>query len=148
MHDSLFATGFPRGDRAKIAPLDDRRPSELPDDDFPFALITGRVREHWHTGSMTRRAEVLDALSPEALVHVSPADFRRLELSSKRAVILETRRGAISARPVANQGLQKGVVWIAMSFFEAAANELSISKLDRFTRVPEYKFCAARIKAG
>jgi len=145
VHDSLFATVFPRGVRAKLATLDDRRPAELPDDDFPFTLITGRVREHWHTGSMTRRAEVLDALSPEALIHICPIDFDRLGLSGDRMVTLETRRGAVSAYPVSDKRLQIGVVWMAMSFSQAPANELTINKRDQFTKVPEYKFCAARI---
>lgn len=144
-HDSLFATRFPRGDRAKLAVLDDKRPSELPDDEFPFTLITGRVREHWHTGSMTRRASVLDALNPEALLHVCPADFSRLGLSSNDFVTVETRRGAVSIRPVPDERLQQGIVWMPMSFFEAAANDLTISQLDQYTKVPEYKFCAARI---
>lgn len=146
--DSLFSTAFPRGPKAWLAALDGKRPSELPDQEFPYTLITGRVREHWHTGSMTRRSDVLDALSPEALLHLSPADFDRLALSSDYLVFVETRRGAVTVRPVSDQRIQQGVIWMAMSFFEAAANELTINKLDAYTRVPEYKYCSARIVAN
>ena len=143
--DSLFASGFARGDRAQLAPLDGHSPSELPDTEFPLVLVTGRVREHWHTGSMTRRAKILNALSPEAVVHVSPTDFDQLGLSSDSFVTIETRRGAVSVRPVSDRCIQEGVIWMAMSFFEAAVNELTINKLDDYTRVPEYKSCAARV---
>ncbi|MBA4308670.1 molybdopterin-dependent oxidoreductase [Bosea sp. R86505] len=144
-HDSLFATDFPRGNRAQLAALDGNRTSELPDGRFPLTLVTGRLREHWHTGSMTRRAAILDALSPEALVHINPKDFERFDLASDRFIRVETRRGSVSVRPLSDRRIQEGVIWLPMSFFEAAANELTISKLDDYTRVPAYKFCAARV---
>lgn len=144
LQDSLFAEAFPCG-KARISPLHGLQPIEPPDAEFPLILVTGRVREHWHTGSMTRRADVLDALAPEALVHVNSADFDRLGLSAEQMVSVETRRGVISARPVADEKLQAGVIWMAMSFVESAVNELTINKLDNYTRVPEYKFCSARI---
>lgn len=148
---SLFKTVFPRsGGRARLVPVSGRAPGELPNPSFPLVLITGRVREHWHTGSMTRRSRVLDALSPEPFVHVSSADFDWLDLAEnnptkKNWVDVETERGSVRLQAVRDDRIQDGVIWMAMSFFEAAANELTPRHLDPTTRVPEYKFCAARL---
>ncbi len=143
---SFFADSFPRpGGRARIAAFDETTSDSLPSSDYPFVLITGRVREHLHTGSMTRRSHVLDSLSHEAFVHVAPSDFERLKLSESEKVAIETPRGRIEMRPYADERMQTGVIWMAMSFLEAAANELTSSRLDPTTRVPEYKYCAARL---
>ena len=143
---SLFATVFPAiGGKARIAALTNGSPGELPDEQYPLILVTGRVREHWHTGSMTRRAKTLDALSPESLVHVSAADFARLDLNDRERVEVLTRRGSVRLPAVCDERLQSGVIWMAMSFFEAPANDLTTRHLDTLTRAPEYKFCAARL---
>lgn len=143
--DSLFGSHFVRGPKALIAPLDDCRQDETPDADFPFVLITGRLREHYHTGSMTRRAPVLDALSPEPRAHLHPDDLARLGLSVHDKVQVRTRRGAVQLAAWPDASIRPGVIWMAMSFFEAAANELTIARLDPLTHVPAYKFCAADI---
>lgn len=150
--DSLFATTFPRpGGRARIASVSFGAPAELPSAAYPLVLVTGRVREHWHTGSMTRRSSALDALSPEPAVHVAPSDFEGLGLrrgGSEAAswVDVETERGRVRVKAISDERLQNGVIWMAMSFFEAAANELTARHLDPTTRVPAYKYCAARIR--
>ncbi|MFG1235661.1 molybdopterin-dependent oxidoreductase [Xanthobacter autotrophicus DSM 597] len=144
--NSLFADGFARGPRALIAPLDGPGADEMPDADYPFILMTGRLREHWHTGAMTRRAPVLEALSHEPRAHLHPDDLARLGIATGDTVEVRTRRGMVhlAARP--DPAVRPGVVWMAMSFFEAAANELTINRLDPTTRVPEFKFCAAAVE--
>lgn len=143
---SLFAESFPRaGGRARIAAFDDAPKDLLPNAEYPFVLITGRLREHLHTGSMTRRSHVLDSLSHEPAVHLAPSDFERLDLGEREKVAVETPRGRVEMRPLPDDRMQAGVIWMAMSFVEAAANELTSRRLDPTTRVPEYKYCAARI---
>jgi formate dehydrogenase major subunit len=143
---SLFAETFPRaGGRAYIAAFDEAQPHFLPNADYPFVLITGRLREHLHSGSMTRRSHVLEDLSHEPFVHLAPFDFERLRLSEDEKVAIETPRGRVEMRPRSDERMQSGAIWMAMSFIEAAANELTSSHLDPTTRVPEYKYCAARV---
>lgn len=147
-NESLFSSAFPTKDgRAHLAKLNGRGPGELPDDDYPFVLITGRVREHWHTGSMTRRSATLDTLSNEPIVYMAPADFTVLGLEEMDWVSVRTRRGRLKLRAASDDRLQEGVIWMAMSFFEAAANELTPSSLDDTTHVPEYKYCAANLES-
>lgn len=143
--DSLFADGFARGPRAAVVPLDAIGTDEAPDTAFPFILITGRLREHWHTGSMTRRSPVLEALSPEPRAHMHPDDMAQLGIAAREMVELRTRRGTVRLAAWPDTALRPGVVWMAMSFFEAAANELTVNRLDPTTRVPEFKSCAAAV---
>ena len=78
-NEIIFTTGFPtESGRGKIVPARVLPPDELPDDEYPMVLSTGRVLEHWHTGSMTRRSHVLDEIEPEAVAFMSPKDMRRL----------------------------------------------------------------------
>ncbi len=144
--DSLFGDSFLRGERALIAPLDSSGVDEVPDAQFPFILMTGRLREHWHTGSMTRRSPVLETLSPEPRAHLHPDDLARLQLATGDDVEVRTRRGAVHLPVRPDASIRPGVVWMAMSFVEAAANELTIGRLDPTTRVPEFKFCAAAVR--
>lgn len=144
--DSLFGDGFLRGERALIAPLDASGVDEVPNAEFPFILMTGRLREHWHTGSMTRRSPVLETLSPEPRAHLHPDDLVGLQLAAGDEVEVRTRRGAVHLPVRPDASIRPGVVWMAMSFFEAAANELTIGRLDPTTRVPEFKFCAATVR--
>ncbi|MFS8038867.1 molybdopterin-dependent oxidoreductase [Xanthobacter sp. AM11] len=144
--DSLFGDGFARGQRASIAPLDASGADETTDADYPFILMTGRLREHWHTGTMTRRSPVLEALSPAPRAHMHPDDLARLGVPAGTQVEVRTRRGLVRLAAAADPAVRPGVVWMAMSFFEAAANELTVNRLDPTTRVPEFKFCAAEVR--
>lgn len=145
---SLFAERFPTpSGRGRLVALQGRGPAEEPDADYPLTLVTGRLLEHWHTGSMTRRAPVLDALAPEPVVNVAPDVFDSLGLEYAARVRVVTRRGGVSVAPRLDTGLQAGVIWMPFAYFEAAANDLTNSALDATTRVPEYKYCAARIIA-
>jgi formate dehydrogenase major subunit len=145
-NDIIFKTGFPTANgRAKIVPAHIRPPDEVPDMDYPMVLSTGRVLEHWHTGSMTRRAGVLDALEPEAVVFLAPRELHRLDLEAGDLIRLETRRGAIEVKVRADNDVPVGMVFMPFCYAEAAANLLTNPALDPTGKIPEFKFCAARI---
>jgi formate dehydrogenase major subunit len=145
-NEILFATGFPTASgRARLVPARIIPPDEVPDDDYPMVLSTGRVLEHWHTGSMTRRSDVLDLLEPEAVALLSPADLRRMELPAGEWVRLETRRGAVELKARADRDVPAGMVFLPFCYAEAAANLLTNPALDPFGKIPEFKFCAVRV---
>ena len=139
----LFAQTFPRGP-GKFFPLEFNPSTEMPDEDYPLILTTGRVLEHWHGGTITRHSW-LDDLFPEALVEINPADAARLGLSHYDAVRVTSRRGTIVLRCNITTKTTPGVVFIPFHFAEAAANLLTIASLDPQAKIPEYKSCAVRI---
>jgi predicted molibdopterin-dependent oxidoreductase YjgC len=139
----LFTQTFPRG-LAKFFPLEFNPSTEMPDEDYPFILTTGRVLEHWHGGTITRNSW-LDDLFPEALVEINPADAARLGLSHYDPVRVTSRRGTIVLRCNITTKTTPGVVFIPFHFAEAAANLLTIASLDPQAKIPEYKACAVRI---
>ena len=145
-NEIIFANGFPTADgRGKIVPADLIDPAEMPDTDFPMVLTTGRMLEHWHTGAMTRRANVLDLLEPEPVVSLNPRDMLRLGLTAGDQVRVETRRGAIDLAVRADRDVSEGMLFIPFCFWEAPANVLTNPQLDPFGKIPEFKYCAARI---
>lgn len=148
-NEILFGQSFPTADgRGKIVPAEIVPPDELPDADFPLVLTTGRMLEHWHTGAMTRRATVLDALEPEPVVSMNPHEIRRQQLEVGQNVTVETRRGAISLTLRADRDVADGMMFVPFCFFEAPANFLTNPQLDPFGKIPEFKFCAARISVS
>ncbi|HTB69299.1 MAG TPA: formate dehydrogenase subunit alpha [Steroidobacteraceae bacterium] len=145
-NDIIFVDGFPTANgKAKIVPANIRPPDEVPDMEYPMVLSTGRVLEHWHTGSMTRRAGVLDALEPEAVVFLAPRELNRLDLEPGDTLKLETRRGAIEVKVRADSDVPVGMVFMPFCYAEAAANLLTNPALDPTGKIPEFKFCAARV---
>ena len=110
-----------------------------------MVLSTGRVLEHWHTGAMTRRAEVLDAIEPEAVAFMSPRDLGRMGLNAGTAIRIETRRGAVEVMVRADREVPDGMVFMPFCYAEAAANLLTNPALDPWGKIPEFKFCAARV---
>ena len=145
----LFHAGFPTpSGRGKFVPAVYSRAAELPDDEYPLILITGRQLEHWHTGSMTRHASVLDALEPEPVLGIHPDDLRAAGLEADGYVRAESRRGQLVARVHADTGVQRGTVFMAFCYAEAAVNLLTNEELDPFGKIPEFKFCAVRISAS
>ncbi|MGH7506845.1 MAG: molybdopterin oxidoreductase family protein, partial [Longimicrobiales bacterium] len=147
----LFAESFPTPDgRAKFvaAEYGEAEGEDPPDAEYPFALITGRVLEHWHTGAMTRRAGVLDALEPVATVSIHPADLEPLGLRSGDPVRLVTKRGAIVAFARRDDGMPRGAVFMPFAYVEAAANILTNPALDPVGKIPEFKYCAVRVTRG
>ena len=143
----VFGDGFPRPDgRAKFTPAKVVPPDELPDDEFPFVLITGRQLEHWHTGSMTRRAQVLDAVEPEANCSLHPKTLRELGIRAGDYVRLTTRRGSITIMARADRAVAEGNVFVPFAYVEAAANVLTNPSLDPVGKIPEFKFAAVRVE--
>jgi formate dehydrogenase alpha subunit len=139
----LFAESFPRG-RGKFYDIDYVPSVEMPDEEYPFILTTGRLLEHWHGGTLTRHSK-LDNLYPQARIEINPADAARLKIEDGQAVRVSSRRGTVVLRAWVTQRATVGVVFIPMHFAEAAANLLTIDALDPLAKIPEYKACAVRI---
>jgi len=143
----LFSETFPKG-KARFSPAEFAPAKELPDAEFPFVLNTGRYREHWHTGTMTRRAKALEALAPEPWADLHPDDLAMLGLEDRAWVRVRSRRGAIVLKARASARMARGSVFIPFHYKEAAANLLTIDALDPYGKIPEFKFCAVRIEAA
>jgi len=146
-HDIVFGDGFPtESGRGKFVPAKIVPPAEEPDAEYPFVLSTGRQLEHWHTGSMTRRSSVLDDLEPEAVGYVSMQDMRRLGIRGGDTMRVTTRRGSIALKARIDGAIPPGMVFIPFVYAEAAANILTNPQLDPFGKIPEFKFCAAKVE--
>jgi formate dehydrogenase major subunit len=146
-HDVVFADGFPTpSGRAKLVPASIIPPAEEPDEQYPLVLTTGRQLEHWHTGAMTRRASVLDALEPEAVASLSPAWLHRNGIRAGDRIRVATRRGAIELMARADGAVPDGMVSMPFCYAEAAANLLTNPQLDPYGKIPEFKYCAARVE--
>lgn len=145
--DIVFHDRFPTpGGRAQLVPAGLSHPEEAPDADFPFVLTTGRQLEHWHTGTMTRRAGVLNVLEPAATVALAPGTLRRLGIAAGDRLRITTRRGSIECVARGDPALPDGVVFMPFAFREAAANLLTDPRLDPYGKIPGYKLCAARVE--
>jgi formate dehydrogenase major subunit len=146
--DVVFDKGFPRpGGFGKLVAAKLQPPDETPDHEYPFILTTGRQLEHWHTGAMTRRATVLDAIEPEATASVSRGTIAKLGIRPGDMIRVSTRRGTVELNSRQDDAIPDGVVFIPFAFFEAAANKLTNPALDPFGKIPEFKYCAARVEA-
>ena len=142
----VFGDGFPRFEgRARFTPAEVTAPAEIPDSEYPMIMTTGRQLEHWHTGSMTRRASVLDWAEPEANASLHPKTLRRLGLVPGEMMTIETRRGAISIMARSDRAVAEDMVFVPFAYVEASANLLTNSELDPFGKIPEFKFSACRI---
>ena len=143
----VFGDGFPRADgRARFTPAQLVAPDETPDADFPMILITGRQLEHWHTGSMTRRATVLDAVEPEANCSLHPKTLRKLGVEPGGWVRLTTRRGSVTLLARADRAVAEDMVFLPFAYVEAAANLLTNAAIDPYGKIPEFKFCAVKVE--
>jgi formate dehydrogenase major subunit len=144
----LFEAGFPTPTgRATFVPAEWTAARELPDDDYPLVLNTGRLLEHWHTGSMTRRTRALDSLEPEAFVGIHPEDASELGIGDGDRVRVTSRRGSVSLRARITLRECRGAVFLPFHYREASANLLTIDALDPDGKIPEFKFCAVRVEA-
>ncbi|WP_316014478.1 formate dehydrogenase subunit alpha [Roseobacter sp. HKCCA0434] len=145
----VFSDAFPRAEgRAKFTPASVIPPDEVPDADYPMILTTGRQLEHWHTGSMTRRASVLDAVEPEANCSLHPSTLRRIGVEPGGLIRLETRRGAVELMARADRAVAPDMVFLPFAYVEAAANVLTNPAIDPYGKIPEFKFSACRVSAG
>ena len=145
----VFVEDFPTPNgKARLVAAKSIPPDEQPDDEYPLILMTGRQLEHWHTGSMTRRAEVLDALEPVPVVYVNREDLLAIGLEGGGEIVASSRRGELRAFARTDLALKKGEVFIPFCFHEAAANLLTNEALDPFGKIPEFKFCAIKLRAA
>jgi formate dehydrogenase major subunit len=144
----LFDDGFPTTDgHATLTPVEFLPPAELPDDEYPFFMNTGRQLYHWHTGTMTRRATGLDSREPTPTVELSPADAHELGVADGDPVRITSRRGSIVIAVRISQRVAHHQVFIPMHYREAAANLLTNSStLDPYAGIPEFKVSAVRIE--
>lgn len=141
----LFKGGFPRG-KAAFTVVEYRRSQEVPDEEYPFLLSTGRQLFQYHTGSMTRRVDALNAVAPEAYVELNPEDAGRLGITEGQAVRVSSRRGEIEIKAQISEKPAKGMVFIPFHYREAAANVLTNTVLDPACKTPELKVCAVKIE--
>jgi formate dehydrogenase major subunit len=145
----VFVERFPTASgRARLVPAGLRFAAETPDADWPMVLITGRQLEHWHTGAMTRRASVLDAVEPEATASMNGAELARLGVEPGARLRIASRRGEIELAARRDDGLPEGTVFVPFAYAEAAANRLTNPALDPDGKIPELKYCAVRVAAA
>ncbi|MCG7911455.1 MAG: formate dehydrogenase subunit alpha [Candidatus Thiodiazotropha taylori] len=145
----IFTDRFPTpSGKASFSPAPFSNADELPDQEYPWVLITGRQLEHWHTGAMTRRAEMLDKIEPVPVASLHPEELSRLAIAPGSPIELRSRRGVVTVYARADQGMSKGQVFLPFCYHEAAANLLTNEALDPSAKIPEFKFCAIQVSAG
>ncbi|MEC8201814.1 MAG: molybdopterin-dependent oxidoreductase, partial [Pseudomonadota bacterium] len=146
-NEIVFAEDFPTpSGRGKLVGAEVIPPDEMPDDEYPMILTTGRQLEHWHTGALTRRASVLDALEPEAVAQLNYRDLKRLGVEPGDMVRVATRRGIIELKARVDRAVPEGVLFVPFCYAEAPANFLTNPQLDPYGKIPEFKFCAAKVE--
>lgn len=146
---TVFVDRFPTADgRVKLVPADIIPANERPDAEYPFVLITGRQLEHWHTGSMTRRAAVLDAIEPMATASMNGGDLKAMGLEPGDVITVQSRRGEVAIHIRRDDGTPQGAVFIPFAYYEAAANLMTNAALDPFGKIPEFKYCAVKVRRG
>ena len=146
---TVFIDRFATHDgRVHLVPAQLIPANERPDADYPFVLITGRQLEHWHTGSMTRRSQVLDALEPVATASLCGGDMHALGVVAGYEITVQSRRGQLQIQVRQDDGTPQGTVFIPFAYAEAAANLLTNGALDPFGKIPEFKYCAVAIRAS
>ena len=144
----VFGDGFPRPEgRARFTPASVIAPDDVPDAEYPMILTTGRQLEHWHTGSMTRRSSVLDAMEPEANCSLHPSTLRKLGVEPGGMVRVTTKRGSIEIMARADRAVAPDMVFVPFAYVEAAANVLTNPAVDPYGKIPEFKFSAVRVEA-
>jgi formate dehydrogenase major subunit/formate dehydrogenase alpha subunit len=142
LHVGKFARGL-----GKFAPIEHIPPAELPDDEYPMVLSTGRVLYHWHGGEMTRRAKGLLTIYPKPLIELNPDDAERLGVNGSKRVRVASRRGSIEAEAWVTDRVPPGMIFANFHFpGNQNANELTVAALDPVAKIPEYKVCAVKVE--
>ena len=145
-NEVLYGEGFPTSNKkARLVPANITSPDEVPDKNYPLVLTTGRLLEHWHTGSMTMRSKVLSHIEPEPYVHISKNDMKRNNFSQNELVKLSTRRGNVNVKVRFDKMIPDGMVFLPFCYENAPANFLTNQALDPDGKIPELKYCAAKI---
>jgi formate dehydrogenase alpha subunit len=140
LHREKFTRGL-----GKFHPVEFIPAQELPDDDYPFVLSTGRILQHYHTGTMTRRSEVLDKLVSVGAIEINPADAARLGIADGDMAQVVSRRGQIEIAARVTERVAAGTLFLAFHYREAPANRLTIAALDPIAKIPEFKVCAVKV---
>jgi formate dehydrogenase major subunit len=141
LHIGKFARG-----KGLLVPITYIPPAEITDAEYPIILTTGRLLQHYHTGSMTRRSKVLDAIKPHGTVEINVKDAERMHINDGEMVKVTSRRGSIEIAAEVTTRVRKGIVFIPFHFAEAAANILTNDALDPTAKIPEYKVCAVKVE--
>ncbi len=145
-NEVIFGEGFPTNNKkGRLVPANVVSPDEVPDKEYPFVLTTGRLLEHWHTGSMTMRASILNSIEPEPYVHISKNDMKKNNLQQNDTVQLSTRRGKVDVKVRFDRMIPEGMVFMPFCFENAPVNVLTNQALDPDGKIPELKYCAAKI---
>jgi formate dehydrogenase major subunit len=145
----VFVEDFPReGGKARFVPADIIPANERPDAEYPMVLITGRQLEHWHTGSMTRRSTVLDAIEPDPIALIHPLDLVAMGAKPGDVITLASRRGEVQLYARADDSSPQGAIFVPFCYYEAAINKLTNAALDPFAKIPEFKYCAIKATLG
>jgi formate dehydrogenase major subunit len=145
--DFLFETDFPTADgKGTFVPVEFLPPAELPDDEFPFFLNSGRQMYHWHTGTMTRRSTALDARESTPTVEISPADADALGVADGDELLITSRRGRVRIAARISERVARRQVFVPMHYREACVNLLTNPALDPYAGIPEFKVCAVRVE--
>ncbi|MDO6485358.1 formate dehydrogenase subunit alpha [Shimia thalassica] len=143
----VFGDGFPRpSGRAHFTPASVIAPDEAPDTEYPMIMTTGRQLEHWHTGSMTRRSKVLDAVEPEANCSLHPRTLKLMGIEPGEMIRLTTRRGSIDIMARSDRAIAEDMVFVPFAYVEAAANVLTNPAIDPYGKIPEFKFAAVKVE--
>lgn len=141
----LFKGGFPRG-KASFSIVRYREAEELPDNEYPFLLSTGRHLFQYHTGSMTRKIDAINKIAPEAYIEINPDDAKQLGIDDGKIIRVSSRRGSISIKAMISDRPRRGMVFIPFHFREAAANILTSNNHDPISKIPEFKVCAVKLE--
>jgi len=141
LHKGKFSRGL-----GKFHAIQFQEAAELPDEEYPYILTTGRLMFHWHTGTMTRRSEKLEQEVPQAYVEIHPQDAESIGVNGAKRVRVTSRRGEIELGVRVTPRIRPGVVFIPFHFAEAAANALTNAALDPIAKIPEYKVCAVSVE--
>jgi predicted molibdopterin-dependent oxidoreductase YjgC len=142
----ILHIGKPVRGKGLLSPLEYRPPMEEPCKDYPLRLATGRMLEHFHTGTMSRRSVVLDGIVPKGSIEVHPADAKKHGIENGEMIKVSTRRGTVETAANVTSDVAAGTLYMAFHFNEAAANRLTNNALDPIAKIPEYKVCAAKIE--
>ena len=146
-NEVIFGEGFPTSNKkGKLVPAKLVSPDETPDHNFPLVLTTGRLLEHWHTGSMTARSKVLNTIEPQPYVHISKNEMKKYDFDQDETVELSTRRGKVRVKVRFDKMIPDGMVFLPFCFENAPANLLTNQALDPDGKIPELKYCAAKIQ--
>ena len=146
-NEVIFGEGFPtKSKKGRLVPANLVSPDEIPDKKYPLVLTTGRLLEHWHTGSMTMRSKILNNIEPEAYVHISKNDMKNYNFEQNELVTLKTRRGKIQVKVRFDKMIPEGMVFMPFCFESAPVNVLTNQALDPDGKIPELKYCAAKIE--